>query len=517
MSARRRHIESGPGVPEPESGVAVAPHIFSVSELTSRIRRLLEDKFAFVWLDGEISNFSRPASGHFYFTLKDARSQIRAVMFKGQNRRLGFLPCNGMQVIGIGRLSVYEPRGEYQVIFEYLEPKGVGALQVAFEALKEKLRAEGLFEQSGKKPLPFLPRHICLMTSQTGRVVHDLLRIIDQRYDNMRVSVYPIPVQGEAAAGAVADALRAVNAAAAADVIILARGGGSLEDLQAFNTEIVARAISTSSIPVVSAIGHETDYTISDFVADSRAATPSAAAALIVPRKADMAAKLMQIRGNIVYITENKIKTLKHQLERNASRLGDPRRQLDLRRMRLDELESRAVRSLGAAVRESRTRMERVEDRLQRQSPRAQLDNLTNKINMLYYRSANSTTSALSGCTSRWRALQAHLQALDPKAVLSRGYSITRLAPEGAVVTNASQVQAGRRVDILLHRGRLGARIEAVEDVEMINDAGDARKTGGGESAEFVDDAKSADDAAAATGIEGVEGADDVEDGDVGE
>ena len=238
--------------------------IFTVSELNADIKNLLEQQFPFIWIYGEISNFRVPASGHFYFTLKDADAQISAVMFRGQQRHLKFRPSDGMGVTGMGRVSVYEPRGTYQIILEYLEPSGIGALQVAFEKLKKQLAAEGLFDDQHKRSLPFIPRKISLITSPTGAVVHDLLNVIQRRFAGIRIEILPISVQGAAAVEQIVDALELLNARADSDVAILARGGGSLEDLQAFNSEAVARAIFQSQIPIISAIGHETDTTLID-------------------------------------------------------------------------------------------------------------------------------------------------------------------------------------------------------------------------------------------------------------
>ncbi|MFC1896679.1 exodeoxyribonuclease VII large subunit, partial [Thermodesulfobacteriota bacterium] len=255
--------------------------LYTVSELTRAIRSLLEEALPFVWLRGEISNFHVPISGHFYFTLKDAGAQIRSVMFRGQNRSLKFQPEDGLAVIALGRISVYEPQGIYQIIVEFMEPEGVGALQVAFEQLKARLGQEGLFGPEHKRPLPFLPRKISVMTSPTGAVIHDFIKVIDRRFPSVHIEVVPVRVQGEGSEEEMVQALNTVNMCGDSDVIVLARGGGSLEDLQAFNSESVARAVFKSCIPVVSAVGHETDFTIADFTADVRAPTPSAAAEIV--------------------------------------------------------------------------------------------------------------------------------------------------------------------------------------------------------------------------------------------
>ena len=263
---------------------AGSPKVYSVSELTEKIRNLLEDQFDFVWVEGEVSNFSAPASGHFYMVLKDERARIRAVMFRVQARYLKFLPENGMKVIAQGRIGVYPPRGEYQIILDYLEPMGVGALAQAFEQLKKKLSAQGVFDKEIKKPLAFLPQRVALITSPTGAAIRDFIKIMGRRFANVEIVVIPVRVQGEEAAGDMVKALDMVNRRLEVDVIVLTRGGGSLEDLWAFNQEDLALAIRRSKIPVVSAVGHEIELTISDLAADFRAPTPSAAAELLGPR-----------------------------------------------------------------------------------------------------------------------------------------------------------------------------------------------------------------------------------------
>ncbi|MCK4793478.1 MAG: exodeoxyribonuclease VII large subunit, partial [Desulfobacteraceae bacterium] len=273
--------------------------IYTVTELTHNIKDFLEEAFPFVWITGEISNFRIPVSGHFYFTIKDSGAQISAVMFRGQNRNLRFQPEDGMAVIAMGRLNVYETKGIYQIIIEYLEPEGVGVLQLAFEHLKKRLAAEGLFDEKHKLPLPFLPQKIAVVTSPTGAVIRDIINVIDRRFPNMTVEIAPVKVQGEQAAEEIVEAIELLNDRNDADVIVVARGGGSLEDLQAFNSEVVARAIFSSEIPVVSAVGHETDFTIADFTADLRAPTPSAAAELIVPVKNDLLMRTKEIRGTL--------------------------------------------------------------------------------------------------------------------------------------------------------------------------------------------------------------------------
>ena len=319
-------------------------HIYSVSELTSEIKALLEDNYPFVWIYGEISNFRKPSSGHFYFTLKDGNAQIPGVMFRGQQAGLKFVPEDGMEITGLGRITLYEPRGAYQIILEYMEPRGIGALQKAFEQLKKKLAAEGLFEKRHKKPVPFLPEKVALITSLTGAVLHDMLNILYRRFENVTVQILPVKVQGNDSAEQIVAALNLLNLRADADVAIVARGGGSLEDLQAYNTEAVARAIFRSKIPIISAVGHETDFTVADFVADLRAPTPSAAAELVVPVQRDLKARCMELSGALAMRVSRLIKSNRECVEQLQKRLVHPSRKIQDHRLRLDDLTGRLNR-----------------------------------------------------------------------------------------------------------------------------------------------------------------------------
>ena len=324
----------------------VLAHIYTVSELNHKIKAILEHNFPFIWITGEISNFRMPASGHFYLTLKDETSQIQTVMFRGQNQHLKFVPEDGMSVTGLGRISVFEPRGSYQVILEYLEPKGVGALQVAFEQLKKKLDNEGLFDDQYKKPLPFLPEKIGLITSPTGAVVHDILHVVKRRFPGIPLDIASVRVQGDGAIADIVAAVELLNRLRSVDVVILARGGGSLEDLQAFNSEAVARAVFASEIPIISAVGHETDYTISDFTADMRAPTPSAAAELVVPIKGELYRKINELKYLIILNLQRYIKNYRSQIGSLRERLADPKKKLSDHRLKLDEEAGRLIRAL---------------------------------------------------------------------------------------------------------------------------------------------------------------------------
>lgn len=411
--------------------------IYTVSELTRSIKSLLEDAYPFVWITGEISNLRIPASGHFYFTLKDPEAQINAVMFRGQTRFLKFQPEDGMEVIAMGRITVFEPRGAYQIILEVMEPKGIGALQLAFEQLKEKLSKEGLFDEIHKRPLPFLPEKIGVITSPTGAVIRDIMHVTWRRFDNMNIVIAPVRVQGDGADEEIVRALKVLNERGDVDVIILARGGGSLEDLQPFNTEKVARTIFESRIPVVSAVGHETDYTISDFVADVRAPTPSAAAELVVPRKADLMARITEIAGSLRLALLSTINGLREHTHHLSKRLSDPRKHVANMRLRVDDNLSRIIYTCSSNIREARERWVLWRERFY-QCMRHCLE---------YHRGALQTVSG-------------KLDSLSPLSTLNRGYSITRSLPDHKVVRDVRFVSTGQEVEVIVARGKMICRIE---------------------------------------------------------
>ena len=430
-------------------------HIHTISELTKKIKSLLEQSFPFIWLTGEISNFRIPSSLHYYFTLKDDQSQIQAVMFRGQNKHLKFVPENGMAVTGLGRISLYEPRGSYQIILEYLEPKGVGALQVAFEQLKNRLSQEGLFDQEFKKSLPYLPTVIGLATSPTGAVIHDMLNIIKRRFPGQSIDIIPIKVQGENAAHEIVSAIELFNRLERANVIILARGGGSIEDLQAFNDESVARAIFGSAIPIVSAIGHETDFTISDFVADIRAPTPSAAAELVVPVAEDLNHLLYKNKVIITEIFNNYIRERRLGLEHFAKRLIDPRKKMIDHRIKLDDYSERLFRAFTILIKHHRELLTRNSDKLIHNSPARYVEKLQQKLEYEFNLLSNFYIAILSEERNRLRERTSRLNGLNPTAVLSRGYSIARQLPELTIVKDSTTVPIGQKMEVILAKGTL--------------------------------------------------------------
>lgn len=444
----------------PNDGDSRQRKIYSISELNAEIKTLIEESFPFVWIFGEISNFRIPASGHFYFTLKDRASQISAVMFRGQQRQLKFEPEDGMSVTGMGRLGVYEPRGTYQIILEYLEPSGIGALQIAFEKLKKRLAAEGCFDDTFKKPTPFLPNNISIITSPTGAVIHDILKTINRRFANCHIQIIPVKVQGPGSAEEITAALELLNARNEADVAILARGGGSLEDLQAFNMESVARAIFASKIPIISAVGHETDYTIADFVADLRAPTPTAAAELVVPEKSDLQRHgndiLMRLRTEFRYYFDG----VKLRLKEISKRLIDPRRKLEDYRLRLDDLCARFHRALRLRVRREREHLDFWHNRLDANTPRLALIKAKKQLEQLNDNLIKSLIISNHTKQIKIRELTAKLEALNPLAILARGYSVTRTIPEAAVIKDPQNVALDQELEVILAKGRLICRVK---------------------------------------------------------
>jgi len=429
--------------------------IFSVSELNREIKQILEKKYAFVWISGEISNMSKAASGHVYLTLKDRKSQILSVIFRTQTRLLSKNLENGMQVTGFGRVSVYEPRGTYQIILEYLEKSGIGELIVELEALKAKLRTEGLFEDKYKKELPFLPAKIAVITSPTGAVIEDILNISQRRFENIPIQIVPVSVQGKDAIHDIVNAFNLLNDRMEADVIILARGGGSVEDLQPFNSERVARAIFTSTIPVVSAVGHETDYTISDLVADLRAPTPSAAVELILPIKTDLTFGIEAARQRVANRMQILLDSTHSRLTELSKRIVHPHKKLDDLRLRIDELHERLVRTTTSKLQHNETQLNWWYDRIMAWQPDQQLKELDEKIKHYMDQLTKFGYDIILHHRHRLQSTITALTALNPKAVLQRGFSITQTLPAKEIVRNANQVAENDELEIILAKGML--------------------------------------------------------------
>jgi exodeoxyribonuclease VII large subunit len=439
--------------------------VYTVSELTAGIKGALEGAFPAVWVEGEISNLRVPSSGHAYFTLKDEGAQLSAVLFRGRGRRVRFEPEDGMHVLAFGGLDVYAARGQYQLVVELMEPQGLGALQLAFEQLKRKLEAEGLFDEGRKRKLPVFPRVIGIVTSPTGAAIRDMLNIIGRRFGDLHILIAPVRVQGDGAPAEIVQALTNLQEMAELDVIVVGRGGGSIEDLWAFNDETVARAIVACRVPVISAVGHETDFTIADFVADLRAPTPSGAAELVVREKLAVIERLVDLYARLKQAVVADVTAQRERLEFLARRrvLTDPARALrDLYR-RLDELQGRLRLGLRAGQRQIRHRVALLTQALSAKNPAARIAADTALLGQLRGRLVSAAAHGVKASRARFATSVGRLDSLSPLAVLSRGYSVTRL-PSGALVRSAAQARAGDLLEILLHQGALGARVTEVRE-----------------------------------------------------
>ncbi|OGP71759.1 MAG: exodeoxyribonuclease VII large subunit, partial [Deltaproteobacteria bacterium RBG_13_58_19] len=430
------------------------PLIYTVSSLTREIREHLETRYTLIWVSGEVSNLRQPLSGHYYFTLKDAGAQLRAVLFRGNHQHLRYKPQEGNQVLCRGRLTVYEPRGEYQLVVDYLEPLGLGALAQAFEALKARLQGEGLFDPARKKPLPFLPRRLALVTSPTGAVVRDFLRLLKNRFANIEVLIYPVKVQGTGAAAEMVQALGDLSTYPGVEVIVLARGGGSLEDLWPFNEEILARAIHGCPIPVVSAVGHEVDFTIADFVADVRAPTPSAAVELVAPDKAELSRRLNRLGGSLYRGWRRQVETARRHVGLVARGLPDLRRRLLDLRLRLDDkaemLERRFRRYLGGQAQQVRL----AGSRLALLSPRRQVTLTRQGLEQAGFRLGQAWNRRQQELRRHLEYCQSHLEKLDPLAILQRGYAVATRLPEGTIIRDTLTIPFGSKVRVRVAKGR---------------------------------------------------------------
>jgi len=418
--------------------------IYTVSSLNAQVRLILENEMGVVWLVGELSNLSMPVSGHWYFTLKDSRAQVKCAMFRGNNRRVTFKPANGTQVLVKARLSLYEPRGDYQLIIESMQPEGDGRLQQQFEQLKMSLAAEGLFAQSQKKPLPEQPKCVGIVTSKTGAALHDILNVLQRRDPCLPIVIYPTMVQGEGSAISIAQAIGRANARQECDVLIVGRGGGSLEDLWAFNEEIVARTIAASQIPVVSAVGHEVDVTIADFVADVRAPTPSAAAELISRDMTHQTQKINQKTQQLRhamrhYLTGRQatVVKLQHRLDRQH-----PQVRLNQQQQHLDELSNRMERAMHQLLSNHQQHINRADYKLTLHSPAQTLKLQSNRLEKTHHRLLDAMDRRLLNASHKLAMAAEKLETVSPLATLGRGYSITR-NDKGKVIRSAAQVQSG--------------------------------------------------------------------------
>lgn len=438
-------------------------NIYTVSRLNGEVRQILEGQLGKIWLNGEISNFSSPSSGHWYLTLKDHYSQIRCAMFKGRNQSVSFKPINGQQVLVKGAISVYEPRGDYQLLIESMFPAGDGLLAQQFDALKMKLAAEGLFAADTKRPLPKNIQRIGVITSPTGAAVRDVLHVLARRDPSIEVIIYPTQVQGETADRNICQAINLANQRLEVDVLLLTRGGGSLEDLWCFNSEALAHTIYNSSLPIVSAVGHEIDTTISDYVADIRAPTPSAGAELLsqdsenkAQRLATVLSRLQQSARHYQLKQERRLTMLDHRLQRL-----DPKRTLQQFEQRFDEMQLRLESALSSRLHLCSRRQQLLISRLEQQSPKHKLALETNRLNYLASRLQDALLTKLGQSEQRIKYVAHQLETVSPLATLSRGYSITT-DTSGTVVTSAAQVRIGDTITTQLPHERLVSIIKKI-------------------------------------------------------
>ena len=432
--------------PERDPGSAVRDpveaeprRVFSVSQLTGRIREMLEERFFEIWVEGEVSNCFIAKTGHVYFTLKDAGAQIKAVMFRSDIRYLRFKIKDGLSVVARGRLTVYDPKGEYQIICQHLEPEGLGARQLAFDQLKDRLAKEGLFDPRRKRSLPALPRKIGVVTSLDGAAVRDIIKVLRRRYANVHIVIRPARVQGEGAALDIARAMAALGKVKGVDVVIVGRGGGSIEDLWAFNEEPVARAIAECSVPVISAVGHETDVTIADFVADLRAPTPSAAAEMVVTRKDDFCAR---------------IDRLGHRLRATFQM------RVAMRGRRADDVAHQLLRALRGRIARRERAYQALLLKLERLDVRRRFEVMRARLAAVDGRLLTGVGRRMHGADARFRATAARLDSLSPLAVLGRGYAVCWNADRSAIVRDAATVESGGKVHVKLERGELDCTVD---------------------------------------------------------
>jgi exodeoxyribonuclease VII large subunit len=426
-----------PPLPGPPQG----REILTPSILVRMARDVLEDSFPLVWIEAEISNLSRPASGHFYFNLKDAQAQVRCAMFRLKAQYLRFRPADGQRVIARGRVSLYEARGEFQLIVEHMEESGEGALLRAFEALKQRLAAEGLFDAARKRRVPVLPRLIGVVTSPTGAAIRDVLNVLARRFPLAIVEVLPVPVQGKEAPPAIAAALRAASKAARHDVLLLTRGGGSIEDLWAFNDEAVARAVHASAVPVISAVGHEIDFTIADLVADLRAPTPSAAAELLVPDAGELRRRLERDRGQLLSTLSRRLRALEQRVDHAQARLR--------------------LLHPGVRLRNGRDRLRGLRLRLRARHPNSRIEGWRERLGALSRRLHNATAARLRMSRLRSRELARALEAVGPLATLQRGYAILSDTASGEIVRSTVQAPSGARLHARVADGEFDVRVES--------------------------------------------------------
>jgi exodeoxyribonuclease VII large subunit len=460
--------EPDPLDPEPAPTTAAGSatpdvrRVLTVSQLTERIRTFLEEQFVEVWVEGELSNCRVWNTGHMYFTLKDGNAQIKGVMFRSALRYLRFKPQDGLRVVARGRISVYDPKGEYQIVCEHLEPEGLGALQLAFDQLKQRLSAEGLFEARRKRSLPALPRKIGVVTSLDGAAIHDIIKVLRRRHPNAHVVIRPARVQGEGAAMDISRALAAIGKVKGVDVVIVGRGGGSIEDLWAFNEEVVARAIAACPVPTISAVGHESDVTIADFVADLRAPTPSAAAEMVVARKDDFCVNIDRLSQRLRTAMAGRMRHVELRIRALEARPGYAgfAGRIAMRGRHTGELTHEMRRVMLAAIARRQRAYQSLRLTLEKYDLRRRMEHVRTRLVVAEGRLTAAVISRRHAADRRLRSTAARLESLSPLAVLGRGYAVCWNADRTAIIRDASSVNTGDRVRVTLHRGELDAEVK---------------------------------------------------------
>lgn len=438
--------------------------IYTVTRLNREAKAILEGSFPMIWIDGELSNIARPASGHIYFTLKDENSQVRCAMFRTWNRLLEFTPDNGMQVLLRARVGLYEGRGEFQIVVEHMEPTGDGALRRAFEELKQRLFKEGLFEEKHKLPLPMVPECLGVITSPTGAAIRDILSILKRRFPAIPIIIYPVPVQGRDAAPQIAKAIGRVELEAQCDVVILARGGGSLEDLWAFNEEMLARAIYACKVPIVTGIGHEIDFTIADFVADVRAPTPSASAELVSPDQWQLNETLTRMEFRLQRYVQGLLRERRQALGHLTKRIPHPVKRLHDIAQRVDDLAQRYGLAMQTAWRAKLAALREFSAHLQRQNPMQTLKMHGQRCAHYEDRLRRMMVHTLQALTVELNNMRHALETVSPLATLDRGYAIVTRLPDGAVVRDAKALKKGKRVRARFAKGHAHATVDELFD-----------------------------------------------------
>lgn len=437
--------------------------IYSITRLNREVRTLLDSGFPLLWLEGELSNLACPASGHWYLSLKDSHAQVRCAMFRTRNRLLKFVPRNGMQVIVRAKIGLYEPRGEFQIIIEHMEEAGEGALRQQFEQLKNKLSAEGLFASELKKALPVIPKSIGVITSPTGAAIHDVLATIKRRFASLKIIIYPVSVQGKPAAADIAKTIQLVDKRNECDVIILTRGGGSLEDLWSFNEEVVARAIYNCNIPIISAVGHDIDFSIADFVADVRAATPTAAAELVSPDINHWLQQINSLYRRLTQLTLNTIKIKQTSIEQLAKNIVHPNRYIEETSQRLDEILYRLKSTMKTQISTAQLELSHLITRCNAKNPSQAINSKQQKIVTLVQRLRSSQNQQINEFKQRFIRSTSTLEAVSPLATLSRGYAYVKISDSDIIVKDSKQLQTGEQVRTTLAKGSFTATITKIQ------------------------------------------------------